>query len=111
MAELRRQVVPGFLEGREKEHLRKISNIVNDLQKGRGNNHFDVTLVANATQTTIVVDWANAQSLATFHARSASAAQAIAAGAVWTEVNKGEIVIHHDSQPATDRQLGVVLIG
>jgi hypothetical protein len=111
MAERRVEEIPEFFEGRDNELLRKIAQGVNDLQKGRGNNHFDVTLDPNSLTTIVIATDADTANVVQFSALSASAAVAIAAGVVWAESTFGQIIIHHDSQPDTDRRLGVLLIG
>lgn len=111
MTDRRVEEVPQFLEGRENELLRKLSQSVNDLQKGRGNFHFSVTLRPNALTTEVLVEYADSSHVVDFSPASASSATAIAAGVVWAEATTGKIVIHHDSQVATDRKLGVLLVG
>lgn len=84
--------------------------IVNDLQRGKANNTYEVTLaVAPATQTSVTAEMSTPASEAVLTPKSATAAAAL--GLVWTECLLGSVVIHHDSNIATDRTFGVVIHG
>jgi hypothetical protein len=110
MTERRLEPVDEFHRGPE-EMLRNLAQRVNQILRGQGNNHYRVTLVPNATVTEVIATDAVADSQAPFHPESASAATAIAAGVVWTECTMGKVLIHHDSQPDTDRQIGLRVHG
>lgn len=94
------------------ELMRLLSQRVRDLQAGMGTNHFNVTLEADATETTIFVSYASVLSQVQFSPASPAAATAIAAGTLWYEASEGQVVIHHDSLPESEeRKLGVILHG
>jgi hypothetical protein len=103
---------PKFLEGTP-EHVRKVVlPIVNDLQRGKANNTYEITLaVAPATTTLLETAIATLASEAFLTPKSASAAAALAAGVVYTTPQQGSILITHDSDAATDRTFGVVIHG
>ena len=105
------KTVPVSEFGLPDEHIRRLSQAVFGLQNGQANNHFFATLTAGATQTAVRALNATIQSVAMLSPMSTSAAVAFASGTVWSEGKAGEIVIHHDSDPATDRLFGVVLHG
>jgi len=102
---------PLFFEGRPEEHIRKVALISREMLLGKTNNAEAVTLTANATETKIAKDRVCCDTVVTLSPRSESAAAALASGTVWVEANYGEITIHHDSQPDTDRTFGAVFVG
>ena len=102
---------PLFFQGKPEEHVRKVSLIVRELLQGKSNNVASVTLSADATSTVIADDRYSCDTIITLTPGSVSAAAALASGAVWTESHKGEITIHHDSQPDSDRIFGAVFVG
>ena len=59
----------------------------------------------------MIVEFADTLSVALLSPLSASAAQALAAGVIWCEPQNGQVVVHHDSDPATDRRFGMVVVG
>lgn len=95
----------------DREFSRKISLIVREIQDGKINTARSVTLVPGATETKVAGDRISILTVALLSPRSQSAAQAVAAGAVYCTSTKGEVTIHHDSQPDADRTFGVVLLG
>jgi hypothetical protein len=100
--------------GNDEEATRKaVLSIVNDLQRGKQNNTYLVTLaVAPATTTTIQTMVATADSEAFLTPKTASAAVAIGAGVVFVNCfDDGTVVITHDSNAAADRTFGVAVIG
>lgn len=97
--------------GDPEELQRRTIQAVNDLQKGKGNNHDLCILEPNATQTECFNINANIGGIAVLSAMSPSAATAVAAGVIWVEVVNNNVVIHHDSSPLTDRKFGVVQYG
>lgn len=95
----------------DREFSRKISLVVRELQAGKINTARVVTLAPGTTETKIQGERISVFTVALLSPRSQSAAQAIAAGVVFCTSTKGEVTIHHDSQPAADRTFGVVFLG
>lgn len=95
--------------GDERDHRRKIALAVNDLFEGSTNAIVDVTLTPDATETVIFDSRVKAgMTYVTLIARSATGAAAITS--TWAEsFIDGELTLHHSSDPATDRRLGVEL--
>jgi hypothetical protein len=93
----------------EKEHRRKLAQAVNGLLLGQSNNVHSVTLTANATSTVLTRVGISPLASAFLSPMSASAAASLAL--VWASVARGEVTIHHDSSPATDRTFGVLVSG
>jgi hypothetical protein len=91
------------------EHLYRISQAINGLLKGQMSNTFDVTLTAGETTTTIVDGIIHAASCPTASPKTASAAAALTS--LYFIANKGSLVIHHDSDPATDRTFCIAVFG
>lgn len=102
---------PKFFEGREEEHLRKLSLTVRDLLDGKSNNHADITLEADSEFTVIEHQRATIDTTIILSAKTPSAATAVAAGVVYYEVTVGKVTIFHDSQPDKDRTFGAVYVG
>ncbi len=109
--ETRVKTVPQADYGLPEEHLRRIVQALDGLQNGQGNNHFLVTLTPGAGQTTINTPSARTGGVATLQAMSPSAATSQAMGEIWSTVERGKIVIHHNASTAADRNFGVVLNG
>ena len=105
--ERRVHYVQTFQADEPEDHLRELSNKVNGLLKGQTNNWYNVTLEADATETTIEVEYARTGAMAMCVATSANAAGL----ACWTVVGEGTITVHHPSGIATDRTVGVLLVG
>ena len=101
--------VPPLSWADSKEHLRKLALAVQGLMRGQSNNLETVTLTPEETTTELLVDGVTANTAALLSPRSASAAAAI--GSVWTECTSGVVVIHHDADPATDRNFSITLVG
>lgn len=96
---------------RADEHQRVLAMSLRGVLDGETNNVSNVTLDASST-TTLVTDARIAAGMAPLLVpMSALAATAVGAGVVWTTVKNGEITIHHDSDPSTDRVFGVVFFG
>ena len=93
-----------------KEHIRKVAQVANQLQKGQGNSSFKVSLAANEATTTVLVSFARGDQIALFSPQDQATAAAIASGFIWTVVTDGRITIHHDST-ISQRALGVCLFG
>lgn len=93
----------------DREFSRKISLVVREIQDGKLNATAEVTLTPDATSTTIQNPRASIFTVALLSPKTAAAAASL--GAVWYESHRGEVTIHHDSQPAADRTFGVVFIG
>jgi hypothetical protein len=92
-----------------KEHFRKIAQAVNDLQRGRTNNVFSVTLTPNETMTSVDVSFARVGNAALIIPQTASAAAS--ATSVYTVVQNGTIEVHHDAAVASDRTFALALFG
>lgn len=105
------QKPPLFFEGSPEEHTRKVALITREILEGKTNNTMEITLDANVTRTTLTNSRYSIDTIVNISARSISAAVAIAAGVIWFEAHKGEIIVHHDSQPDTDRTFGAVFVG
>jgi hypothetical protein len=104
----RTRFVPLFLE-RADEHRRKLAQAINALLAGKSNNHFTTTLRANQITTEVQFTESRAGVVPLLVPLSASAALTIAN--FWTEPQDKKVIIHHDSSAATDRQVGVVIVG
>ena len=102
---------PLFFEGSVEEHVRKVALILREMLKGKTNNTSVVTLDADATKTILTNARYSEDTVVNLSPRSETAATALAAGIIWIESHKGEIIVHHDSQSATDRQFGAVFVG
>lgn len=103
---------PGAPEywSRPEEHVRKVAQVANQLQKGQGNNSFTVSLAENATTTTVLVSFAKTNQIALFSPQDSTTAAEIGNGTIWVVVTDGKITIHHDSTTGT-RTLGLCLLG
>lgn len=93
------------------DEMRELAIKINGLLKGQSNNYFLVTMTPGANSTVIPVEFARVGSYANFSPTSQSAADAIALGFVFTVVTDGQITVNHDADAATDRTLGVTLVG
>ncbi len=93
----------------ERDSQRHITQTLNELLNGAGNNHHIVTLIPNVTETVIQSPTCRPGSVAIPTPRTASSLVAMLT--TWAETKSGEIVLHHTSDPATDREFGVVLFG
>lgn len=96
-------------EGRLEEWIRKVAQVVNQLQKGQANNSFLVELDENSTTTEVLVSFAVAGNVALWSPQDAATALEAAAGTIYTEVTKGKITVHHGSGTGT-RKIGVCLL-
>lgn len=97
----------------DSEAIRKVVlQVVGDLQRGKTNNTYLVTLAANVTTTTLQTEIGTADSEVFFTPRTASAATTVGAGNIRaTCADNGAVTFTHDSNAATDRTFGVALIG
>jgi hypothetical protein len=102
---------PLFFSGSQEEHTRKVALITREILVGKTNNTASITLSVDLTLTTLTGSRYSADTVVNLSPRSASAAVAMAAGVVWVETHKGEVIVHHDSQPDTDRIFGAVFVG
>lgn len=98
-----------FMEGAEKDLWRELATSVRGILKGQTNNTYEATLAADADTTVVTVEHASLGGIAVFNATSASAAAS--AENIWTETKKGQVIIHHDSSPATDRTVALLVMG
>lgn len=90
------------------EHLRKLGNAVRDIQVGKQNNVYDVSLSPGTTSTTIQNPRVCCLSVVLMTAQTQGAADA---SGVWAEVGDGEITFHHDASADTDRTFGYTING
>ncbi len=88
------------------DYLRKVTDAVNSGAEGGQNNHFRVTLATDAVTTDLINTRCHSQSTCVLTPQSASAAVALAAGAVWVVTESGKAVIHHDASSEEDRTFG-----
>lgn len=105
----RASAVPERWTGREPEHYRKIAQAVNDLQRGKGNNVFVVSLKPNATSTVVPVSFARQGTACVLAPETASAAASQLQ--VYAVAGNGEVTVNHDASPATDRVFRIVVNG
>lgn len=108
MAVTRVKTVPEDRFGEPREHLRRTIQALNALQNGQGNNHFEVTLRPDETETTVPMRSATIGSTVQITPMSASAAIEVG---FWGEAIQGAVVIHHGSDPGQDRVFGVLISG
>ena len=106
------QPVPDFLVD-EKEHRRQIARQVNGLLQGKLNVALDVTLTANAGNTTITDARIGATSaVVPAMALTVHAASELASGNVYVDgLTKGSCVVHHSNNAQTDRTIRFLILG
>lgn len=97
--------------GSVEEHVRKIALGLEQALAGKLNNVITITLVADADETRIERTRVTTNTRVAMIPQSASAATAVGSGTLWVETHFGEIIVHHDSQPGTDRIFGAILVG
>ena len=97
--------------GDTREHLRKLAQGLNSALRGETNNHFTVTLEPDATQTEVPFPNARPGVVPVLQPLTAAAAAALASGTVYATAESGKVVIHHGSDPGTEREIGVVIVG
>ncbi len=102
---------PKFFADTDELVRKVVLPIVNDLQRGKANNTYEVTLTASVTSTTVESSLCTTVSEIVLTPKSATAATALGAGVVWLEPLQGSFVIHHNSTADTDRVFGAVLHG
>jgi hypothetical protein len=90
------------------EHLRKLANAVRDIQVGKQNNVYDISLTPGATSTVVVNPRVCCLSVVLMTAQTQSASEA---AGVWAEAGDGEVTFHHDASPDTDRTFGYTVNG
>lgn len=103
--------------GNELEHRRQIAQAVNRHNIGLINCHQDLTLIANATSTTIF-DHRIGFNTAIIPAMAMTADAAADIGTIWvdgirsgTSTTVAAADVHHRSNAATDRTIRFVLLG
>lgn len=102
---------PELFRGNVEEHLRKIAGVVNQVQKGYGNNAFKIMLgQAPATSTTVQRQSATVDQHANLSPISAEAAADFALGTTYAVTANGSVTVNHAAGVA-GRQYGVVLAG
>jgi hypothetical protein len=102
--------VPEFWTGSPNELARKTAQVVNQLQKGQGNNAYKINLKDDSTSTEIIVSHARDGQIALISAQDSATSQDIANGNTYAVVTNGRITINHDSSVG-DRRLAVALLG
>ena len=102
---------PLFFSGTPEEHTRKVALITREILLGKTNNTLSITLDPGASATRIQNERYSVDTVVNLSPESATAAVAFAAGVIWVESHKGEVIVHHDSQPDTDRIFGAVFVG
>jgi hypothetical protein len=91
---------------------RKINTAINQLAQGRSNAVGIVTLVANATVTTVAAGNCGAGSVVQLSPLTAHAAAEIGNGTIFVSaVTNGSFTITHANNAQTDRVFGFVALG
>lgn len=90
--------------------LRQISEVVNNILKGKLNNVGSVTLANGAATTTLSDTRIGGNSRLAFTARTANAA-AIAASVYYDTPGKMTVVIHHTNTANTDQTFDFSILG
>lgn len=87
--------------------------IINDLQRGKANNTYEISLTPSSTTTVIPdVEMSTPDSEAFLIPKTATAAAAVgSATGVHAVCGDGSVTLTHDSNAATDRTFGVVILG
>lgn len=111
MAKRKFRTPPKFFADVEELIRKVVLQVVTDLLRGKTNNTFVVTLTPSVTTTTLTTELSTVDSEVLLTPKSATAATAIGAGVIWTEPLNGSVVVHHDSDAATDRTFGLAIIG
>lgn len=102
---------PTLFRGNIEEHIRKVAEVANQIQKGYGNNAFKVTLDGTpATSTTVQRQSATVDQHANLSPISSAAAADFALGTTYAVTANGSVTIHH-AAGSSDREYGVVLAG
>jgi hypothetical protein len=105
------QAPPEFLPD-DKEHRRQLARALRGLMQGKANVTLDVTLVPNATSTTVTdarIGFYSAVIPAM--ALTADAASDLAAGLWVGSLAKGSCVLNHRNAAQTDRTIRLVILG
>jgi len=92
------------------EGLRKVAQIVSQLQRGESNAARNVTLRTGETTTEVLISFAKLGMLVVFSAMNQAAATDIAAGTIWATVTDGKVTFTHGSSSAS-RDIGFALHG
>jgi hypothetical protein len=100
--------VPEYWASSSEEHRRQLAQSINGILQGEVNNGYIVLLEPNETSTTVTASRLRIGQIPNLTACSASAATATG---VWVEMKTGSLVVHHDSQPDTDRCFGLSVTG
>ena len=107
----RQQRVPGVpvrWSGRADEHIRKVAEGVNELFKGKSNNHYKVTLRAGTAKTVIQTPGGTVRAVPTLAPLDAQSAATITQ--IYAVPGSGTVTVFHDSN-TEDRELGVIVVG
>ena len=100
-----------WADERRDEYLRQIATSVRGLLVGETNNALVLALDPNVTTTAHSDTRIAAHMIPLLVPMSALAATAVGAGVVYVTVKSGELKVHHDSDPSTDRVFGIVFLG
>lgn len=96
--------------GTPEEGIRKLAQIVLQIQGGETNACRLVTLRPNEVTTEVLFNRARLGFLVLFSAQDQASANELAAGTIWGTVEEGKVIINHASA-ATERRVGIVLHG
>ncbi len=99
-----------WTEDQAAEWSRKVAITVNQLLLGRSNNVVRFTLTPDVTSTEVLLQGTTSETSFQITPQSATAGQAVAAG-LWVEKKIGAVVVHHDADPATDRDFSGTFTG
>lgn len=102
--------VPAFLVD-EKDHRRRLAQAIQQIVQGKINATIDVTLTASASSTTINDARIDFYSWLAPMALTFNAATDVAGGMYFTGFVKGQCVVHHRPDIATDRTIRFLIIG
>jgi hypothetical protein len=98
-----------YIPGNNEKDPTRISSAIRELATGRSNAVGTIALTASATTTLVKAANCSAMSVPFLQALTASAAAAT--GVYIQSVGKGEFVIAHNSNAATDRIFGYIALG
>lgn len=104
---------PGVFPNADSDsHRRQVSNVVNNLLRGRLNNIEDVTLTASVATTVVTDERVTVQSFIGFMPKTANAAAELAAGTMYvSSIGNGTFTITHANNAQTDRTFTWMVTG
>lgn len=109
MAKRERRAIPRFWSGSEEQMRRVVGKCLDELQRGKTNNTFDVTLTPSVTTTLLETDLIGPDSEVFLSPRTANAAAALAT--TWLTIATGVCTFNHASNAQTDRTFGALVVG